>query len=202
MGRSESPSVRRSNRALLQGRIVDAAVELAASLGWKSVRMADIADRAGVSRRTVFNEFGSKSAVLEAMGWRNTERLIEGAGARLAANPDDLGAAVAAAVEYLLRVSAEDPLRAMVLLGEQDGPDELLTLATTRSGPYAAAATEFIVGFLRERWPNVAVSGEELRFLVDSLVRLVISHGVQPAARPIEETARAFGDLAEKLLGS
>ncbi|WP_067574838.1 helix-turn-helix domain-containing protein [Nocardia acidivorans] len=49
---SETPSLRAAVRALARRRIIDAALELAAGTGWNAVRMADIAARAGISRRT------------------------------------------------------------------------------------------------------------------------------------------------------
>jgi AcrR family transcriptional regulator len=53
-------------------RIVDAARRLFASRGVDDVTMADVAAEAGVARATVFNYFGSKHALLEAI----TEEVI------------------------------------------------------------------------------------------------------------------------------
>jgi len=59
----------RSNQRL---RIVDAARKLFASRGVDDVTMAEVAGEAGVARATVFNYFGSKHALLEAI----TEEVI------------------------------------------------------------------------------------------------------------------------------
>ena len=48
-------------------RILDAARELFAGRGFDAVTMAEIATRAGVARATVFNQFGSKHALVEAI---------------------------------------------------------------------------------------------------------------------------------------
>jgi AcrR family transcriptional regulator len=44
-------------------RIVAAAVEMTTSSGWAAVTMGRLADAAGVSRQTVYNEVGSKPAL-------------------------------------------------------------------------------------------------------------------------------------------
>jgi AcrR family transcriptional regulator len=48
-------------------RILDAARLLFASRGFETVTMAEIARQAGVARATVFNHFGSKGALIEAI---------------------------------------------------------------------------------------------------------------------------------------
>ena len=48
-------------------RILDAARELFASRGFEAVTMSDVAEQAGVVRATVFNHFGSKGALVEAI---------------------------------------------------------------------------------------------------------------------------------------
>jgi AcrR family transcriptional regulator len=48
-------------------RVLDVAVGLFAEHGFDDVTMADIADAAGVARATVFNYFGSKHGVVEAV---------------------------------------------------------------------------------------------------------------------------------------
>src|SRR4051812_1328839 len=48
-------------------RVLDAAGDLFAERGFDDVTMADIATAAGVARATVFNYFGSKQALVEAL---------------------------------------------------------------------------------------------------------------------------------------
>src|SRR5437016_7106144 len=48
-------------------RVVDAACRLFADHGFDDVTMADIAEAADVARATVFNYFGSKHALIEAI---------------------------------------------------------------------------------------------------------------------------------------
>jgi AcrR family transcriptional regulator len=50
-----------------RARILDAARALFASRGFDAVTMSDVAEAAGVVRATVFNQFGSKGALVEAI---------------------------------------------------------------------------------------------------------------------------------------
>lgn len=50
-----------------RARILDAARELFAARGFEAVTMAEVARRAGVARATIFNLFGSKRALVEAI---------------------------------------------------------------------------------------------------------------------------------------
>lgn len=187
-------------RTLLRDRVLDAATELAATKGWKDVRMADIASSAGVSRRSVFNEFGSKAALLDTIARRNTERLLQGALLRLEAHPDDMAASFAEAIEFVLITTSEDPLHQKALAGEPGAPDEMLTILTTRSGPFIKVTTDFMTTYARQHWPQVTTDDEQLRAAFDTLLRVIASHIVQPADSPIPETARSLGRLAARIL--
>ena len=58
---------RDQNRESQRERILDAARFLFAERGFDTVTMSDVAERAGVVRATVFNHFGSKGALVEAI---------------------------------------------------------------------------------------------------------------------------------------
>ena len=58
---------RDQNRDQQRERILDAALSLFAIRGFDSVTMAELAEVAGVARATVFNHFGSKVALVEAI---------------------------------------------------------------------------------------------------------------------------------------
>ncbi|MEY4785107.1 MAG: hypothetical protein RIR41_3042 [Pseudomonadota bacterium] len=64
--------------------ILKAAEKLFAAKGLQSVSMQDIADEAGVSRATVFNQFGSKILLLDAITARSLESYRAMLGAALA----------------------------------------------------------------------------------------------------------------------
>ncbi|MEV4431026.1 TetR/AcrR family transcriptional regulator [Streptomyces sp. R-07] len=72
--------------------------------------MTHIATTAGVSRQTVYTEYGTKTAIGEALVMREVERFLLGIQEQLLAHPDDLTAAITAGTEYTLRTAADNPL--------------------------------------------------------------------------------------------
>src|SRR5215471_16046614 len=99
-------------RRTLRDDLLDAAGRLIIERGFRRVRMQDVADAVGVSRQTVYNEFGDKWGLAQALN-RHT----------------DLYAAVAEAVTYTLGTAADDPLKKAILTGT--GSEDLLPLMTT-----------------------------------------------------------------------
>lgn len=79
--------------------ILKAAEKLFAAQGLHSVSMQDIAAEAGVSRATVFNQFGSKILLLDAI----TARSLENYRAMLCAALDDAEAPTSALLRRLFR---------------------------------------------------------------------------------------------------
>ena len=79
--------------------ILKAAEKLFAAQGLHSVSMQDIAAEAGVSRATVFNQFGSKILLLDAI----TARSLDNYRAMLCAALDDAEAPTAALLRRLFR---------------------------------------------------------------------------------------------------
>jgi AcrR family transcriptional regulator len=61
------PARRDPDRDAQRSRIVDAALALFGSRGFDAVTMAEVAGQCGVARATVFNHFGSKHALVEAI---------------------------------------------------------------------------------------------------------------------------------------
>src|SRR4051794_32659183 len=91
--------------------LLDAAYAAAIHGDWAHVRMADVARAAGVSRQTLYNEFGSKDALAQALAMREVERFIAGSEQALEeAGPADPGEAVRASALYTLRAAADNPL--------------------------------------------------------------------------------------------
>ena len=58
--------------------LLDAAYDVVVAGNWETARMLDVAATAGVSRQTLYNEFGSKDALAEALAMREAQRFIEG----------------------------------------------------------------------------------------------------------------------------
>lgn len=169
---------------------------LTVAKGWDQVRVGEVAHAVGVSRPTLYKEFGNKQGLGEALVLRETDRFLAGVAERLAAHERDPVAGIAAAVEFTLLRAQDDPLLHAVLTSGR-GSDDLLPLLTTRSAPVLEAASGVLVGWFTHHVPGV--DPDELSRAVDALVRLTVSHLVLPAAPPAA-TARILASFAARHL--
>ncbi|OCC08511.1 TetR/AcrR family transcriptional regulator [Streptomyces sp. PTY087I2] len=132
--------------------LLDAALRALADRPWRAVRMADVAGLAGVSRQTLYNEFGTKGGLAEALLRRAADGYLAGVDRALTAPVPDRPAAVAL---WTLRAARQDVLVRALLTGHwaeglprpdrrsgssrgrpggkpPPGPDELLALVRDR----------------------------------------------------------------------
>lgn len=188
-----SGAVSRSAPGALRMRIMDAAVDLIVAYGYRRLRMRDVAEAAGVSRQTLYNEFGDKWGLAQAIVLRDTELFLDEVDAALARH-DDLTAAVRAAVLYSLTSANAHPLRKAVLTG--DGR-ELLPLLTTEAEPTLFAARTRLVEHVRGHWPGLPET--EVAAVVDAAVRLTMSHMMLPGEPPEVVAARIAGMVTRYL---
>lgn len=175
--------------------LLDAAAELLVRHGYRGLRMRDVAEAAGVSRQTVYNEFGDKWGLAQAVVLRDNERYLDGID-RVLAEHDDLYAAVEAAVRYTLVTSADDPLKKVVLTGAAG--DELLPLLTTQAEPVLFTASARIVEHAHVRWPHL--DREAFAEVTDAAVRLTMSHLILSDGPP-ERVAGFVARMVVRYLG-
>ena len=157
---------------------LDAARTLTVERGWARVRMGDVAALTGVSRPTLYKEFGDKQGLGEALIMAETERFLVGISRTLDAHPEDAAGGITAAVEHVFAEADASPLLCAILTSARDADNELLPLLTTRSAPVLDAATRTLVAWFDEHFPQL--EPQDLADGVDALVRLVVSHLVLP----------------------
>ncbi|HVM26417.1 MAG TPA: TetR family transcriptional regulator [Mycobacteriales bacterium] len=191
--------IRAEARLRVRGAMLDAAHELAVERGWGGVRMGAIAARVGVSRQTLHAEFGTKEALGEALVLRVTDRFLLGVAEALEQHGDRLGEAVRAAVTYTLRGTSSDPLLQTVLTSTRGAGDEtLLPLLTSRGEPLLHRASDVLGAWVRQKRPEL--DPDVVADVVDSVVRLVVSHAVL-LLDPPDVVADRLARLAERALG-
>jgi AcrR family transcriptional regulator len=195
---SPAPSFRQRFRARMRDEILDAAYAVTVDDGWERVRMTTLASRVGVSRQTVYKEFGSKHEVGEALVLREAERFQAGV-LEHAGQHDDLVASLHAAILFTLTEGAANPLLRSVLAGSQSGEQSLLPFITTGSGRVLDAAVAVVRDDLRARRPGLAA--EDVETLADTTLRLAVSHLLRPVA-PAETTAARITRLLAAYLAS
>lgn len=176
--------------------IVDAARSLTVASGWDGVRMGAVAAAAGVSRQTLYNEFGTKAGLAEALARHEVDRFVGEVRAALAEHGVDVRAAAYAAIRRTLASAADNPLVKAILTSARGGSDELLPYLTTRADLVLAESTAVLLEWAGRHLPDADPAA--LAFAADSVVRLVVSHIVLPGA-PVDETADKLADLAVHL---
>jgi AcrR family transcriptional regulator len=149
-----------------------------------------IADQVGVSRRTLYNEFGTKALLAEALVLRVTRRILDDVESHLL-SADDLVSGWEASVLSALRTAQSDPVLATVLTGSASG--EFLPLLTTHGTPVIEYATDHMSDAALRRWPELPA--RRVKLAVEASVRLAISHIVRPGTT-MEGSARDVAELA------
>ena len=177
-------------RDLLRNTALDAARTLLLDKPWPDVTMSDIARAAGVSRQTLYNEFGSRHGFAQAYVLRETDRFIAAVETAVHQHLDDPATALAAAFTVFLTAAAEDPLVRSIVSG--DGSDELLALVTTQGEPVLHRATDRLSGVIVAAWPDLPPTDTAL--LAETVVRLAISYAALPAG-PAGMTAASISTL-------
>jgi AcrR family transcriptional regulator len=193
---SYAAAAREAAKERLRNALLDAAYDAIVGPGWDSVRMADVAAAVGVSRQTLYNEFGDKDGLAQELVMRETHRFLDGIDAALGTS-DDIASAVVAAVEFTLQAAADNPLLKAVLASAR-GTDDLLPFLTTRSEPVLVAARAKVADYVLTRDPERDPA--DVALVAESLVRLTVSHLVLPTA-PVETTARQLALLVSRALG-
>jgi len=180
-------------------RILDAAVELVAESGWSAITMAGLAERAGVSRQTVYNEIGTKQALADAVVLDELGRFLAVVERGFDRHPRDLRAALRAAVEGVLARAGDSALLRAIITATSGGDTELLPPLTTRASSLIDAAAS-VVG-ARIAAYDVAADARTRATVVDMLVRTVLSHVMQPSGSP-RSTATRLADVVSAALAS
>jgi AcrR family transcriptional regulator len=183
-------------RSLLRDTVITAVDDLVRSRGWSATTMSDVAAVSGVSRQTVYNEFGSRSALIEAYVTREIETLVAQVTEAVRANSDDAHRALRIAFGLFLKLASDKPVVQLIVNGAEDG--ELHRLLT---GVGQTLASEQLGRLIPEVWPQV--SAADGRLLAESLVRLAISHALLPNHDPADtarSVSRMFAPFVDELL--
>ncbi|QYN23367.1 TetR/AcrR family transcriptional regulator [Amycolatopsis sp. DSM 110486] len=178
-------------KASLREALLDAAADLLPDRGYQALRMADVAARAGVSRQTVYNEFGSKAALTQAVALRTAAEFLDGIRRRFE-SADGLIPGIHGAVVYTIEHARENRLVAAAL-GTEAGED-LLPLLTTKGEPILTAAADLATEQYRSLEPRLSQKSAAL--LAETVVRLSLSHLVLPTHAATEAADAVVAVLA------
>lgn len=180
----------------LRDRIIAAAGELTTTSGWASVTMAKLADVVGVSRQTVYNEIGGKSALAEAMVLEELARFLDVVN-RAFDDHEELVEAIRAAARGVLEFAEDNTLLHAIVSATHGADTELLPLLTTNSQSLLSVAKAMLAE--RVRGMETGLDTPQLEIAIDLVVRVVLSHVMQPSASPAE-TADGIAWMASRVL--
>jgi AcrR family transcriptional regulator len=174
--------------------LLDAAYDAALAGDWDRVRMGDVARAAGLSRQTLYYEFGSKDGLAKRHRLGEADRWIEGALAAIDGHDGSPAEAISAATVWTLEEAGRNPLLKAVLTDDHGG---LLPYLTTRSEHLQERARRHLEAHVAAHWP--ALDPVRRTLAADTVVRLTFSHLVLPGGRP-DEVARDLAQIVTALL--
>ncbi|WP_171167154.1 TetR family transcriptional regulator [Streptomyces sp. I05A-00742] len=198
--------------------LLDAAYTALGTRPWHGVRMVDVAAAAGVSRQTLYNEFGSKDGLARALVRREAETFLTGVERSLAdatAHGDaDAGDCCAATAVWTLRAARANPLVRAVLTGCRGerlpvqaapavpAPRTPPSPMTARGAPTPAALMERVVNSTAGAAGRTARAPdpEPLRRACEAAVRMILSYVIAPGASDVE-AAEEVADVVRALVG-
>ncbi|MBI5737406.1 MAG: TetR/AcrR family transcriptional regulator [Mycolicibacterium neoaurum] len=165
-----------ASRVLLRDSILDGMRDMLLTRDWSSITLTDVARAAGISRQTIYNEFGSRQGLAEGYALRLADRLVNAVDAAINHNVGRVYDAFLEGFRAFFIDSASDPLVISLLNGEAK-PD-LLQIITTDSGPIITRCSQRLTETFQHSW--IKATDEDSGVLARAIVRLAMSYVSMP----------------------
>lgn len=150
----------------IEVRILDAAYAQVMTVGFRRTTVTDVAERARLSRMTVYRRFPDVAGLLQALMWREFGAILERARTEAAGVEDTRERIVAGAVRGLELLTTHE---LFLRLLDVD-PELLLPYMTQRPGRFQDAAATAIAGELKEAMAEGAVREDDPERLARSMI--------------------------------
>ncbi|MFF0189254.1 TetR family transcriptional regulator [Streptomyces sp. NPDC005244] len=186
-------------RRQMREQVLEEAWTLASHHGWDRVRVADLAQRAGVSRPSIYAEFGNRAGIGQALVHREADRFLTEVAIVLTAHRDDVDAALEAGVGHALAEAARNPFIRAVITAARGGTDALLPFLTSRPEPVFSGGRQLVAAWLADVLPRTVEQRRD--DAADIVVRLTLSHMLLPSHDP-REAAKQVARAGSALLGT
>jgi AcrR family transcriptional regulator len=186
-----------ASRVLLRDSILDGMRDLLLSRDWSAITLADVARAAGISRQTIYNEFGSRQGLAQGYALRLADRLVDVIDDEIRRNEGNIYSAFVQGFRAFFAESAADPLVISLLNGEAK-PD-LLQLITVDSAPIITHCSQRLTSSFETSW--VKASDEDAGVLARAIVRLAMSYVSMPPEADhdvADDLARLMTPFAER----
>lgn len=176
---------------LMRTTILDALHDLLLEKTWSTVNMADVAAAAGISRQTLYKEFGNRKGLAQGYALRLADAFVSAVDDAVYANEGDSYRTLKVAFTEFFGRSAADPM--VMSMMTSDPPPDLLRLVTTESGILIEHAAFRLAETFRRSWLHASARGADV--LGRAVVRLALSY----VSMPPENSADVASDLASLL---
>lgn len=178
---------------------LDAVSSVLRGKDWSAVTMAAVARTAGVSRQTLYNEFGSRKGLAVAYVTRFVDGLLAYVQQRVDAHPGDIDAAIEDAMRGVFEIGMGDPV--VVNIAGPNPHRDLVGIVTVDGTPILKRASVGLAEILVLSWAQLRRSDAQVAAGV--LVRLAFSHLTMPLEGPEEaalEVSTALSPFFERAL--
>ena len=186
-----------ASRVLLRDSILDGMREQLLVRDWSSITLTDVARAAGISRQTIYNEFGSRQGLAEGYALRLADRLVDAVAHAINHNVGHVYEAFLEGFRAFFADSASDPLVISLLTGAAK-PD-LLQIITIGSGPIISRCSARLQDTFQNSW--IRSSDEDAGVLARAIVRLAMSYVSMPPEADHDvarDLARLMSPFAER----
>ncbi|WP_188113472.1 TetR/AcrR family transcriptional regulator [Nocardioides humilatus] len=182
--------------SLIRDRILDAATDCLLEEGLDARLHAAIAERAGISRPTVYKYVGDQAAIVAAVLDRELDRFF-GAAVPVLQRSDDLQAHLVSAIVFVVDYARDHALLQKAL---KEHPEIILPALTTESRPLV----ERVVGLFEEQLGRAlgqsSPGGLDARAVAEWCYRIVISLATTPTAGLDRDGTRAYVERLIRLM--
>ncbi|ACZ91886.1 TetR/AcrR family transcriptional regulator [Streptosporangium roseum] len=155
----------------IRGRILDAAEECFLEIGLSARIHRLIAERAAVSRPTVYKHVGDQQAILDALLHREVGRFLDIA-RPLLERPSPIREQLAEIVAFSVTYARHHPLLRKMLLEQ---PEVVLPRFTVDAGPLMRLAVDATAPALRRAFARAGATDVRIDVVVEWGVRLILS---------------------------
>lgn len=188
---SAPASYAQASKQLLRNSLLDALRDLLTERDWSKVTMADVARQTGVSRQTVYNEFGSRHGLAQSYALRLVDEFTGQIGSAVAGNVGDLDRALVDGFDGFFASAAADPMIASLLSGEANA--DLHRLITTDAAPLITAAKARLCDIVVGSW--IGLPPDKAEPIAGAVARMALSYVAMPPEVPAPQVAANLAAL-------
>ncbi|CAM2962441.1 TetR family transcriptional regulator [Mycobacterium intermedium] len=177
--------------SMMRNAVLDAMQRMLLERKWSSITMAGIAAAAGISRGTLYNEFGSRIGLARKYALRLTDAIIVGLEKAIEARPGDGYHTLYLTFTEFFNHVDNDPL--VRVLRNEDAPNDLLRMITVESQFILDYAGEQLAEIFQRSW--VRANADDAAMMARAIARAALSFLALPpdnSADAAVEIARVF----------